>query len=205
MTLSKSDKESSQHIPVREESTGPEGAPEVPDDLTALENKLEEKTKEAEENYDRLLRLAADMENLKKRQERERAELLQFANENLIKELLPVVDNLELALEHGRQQEAPAPFLEGIDRVHQGFLKALERFGVTPLESVGQPFDPAFHNAMMQEETVEVPDCIITKELQKGYLLNQRLLRPAMVVVARNPQSIEKTSCQTDSTVQEEK
>jgi molecular chaperone GrpE len=145
------------------------------------------------------------MENLKKRQERERAELRQFANENLIKELLPVVDNLERALEHGRQLEAPAPFLEGIERVYQGFLKALERFGVTPLESVGQPFDPAFHNAMMQEETTAVPDCNITKELQKGYLLNQRLLRPAMVVVARNPQNPQETSCQTDSTVQEEK
>ena len=99
-----------------------------------LQQQLEEKTKEAEENYDRgLLRLAADMENLKKRLEREKADLLQFANENLIKELLPVVDNLELALEHGRQLEAPAPFLEGIEMVHQGFLKALDRFGVTPL------------------------------------------------------------------------
>ena len=78
-------------------------SPESPGDLAELRQKLEEKTKEAEENYVRLLRLAADMENLKKRQERERAELLQFANENLIKELLPVVDNLERALEHGRQ------------------------------------------------------------------------------------------------------
>jgi molecular chaperone GrpE len=205
MALSKSDKESSQHIPVQEEATGPAGPLEVLDDLTALQNKLEEKTKEAEENYARLLRLAADMENLKKRQERELAELRQFANENLIKELLPVVDNLERALEHGRQLEAPAPFLEGIERVHQGFLRALERFGVTPLESVGQPFDPAFHNAMMQEETTAVPDCNITKELQKGYLLNQRLLRPAMVVVARNPQNPQETSGQTASTVQEEK
>lgn len=205
MALSESDKESPQHIPVREESTGPAGPPEVPGDLAALQHKLEEKTQEAEENYARLLRLAADMENLKKRQERERSELRQFANENLIKELLPVVDNLERALEHGRQLEAPAPFLEGIERVYQGFLKALERFGVTPLESVGQPFDPAFHNAMMQEETTTVPDCNITKELQKGYLLNQRLLRPAMVVVARNPQNPIETSCQTGSTVQEEK
>ena len=112
----------------------------------------------------------------------------QFANENLIKELLPVVDNLERALEHGRQAEAPEAFLEGIDLVHQGFLKALARFGVTPLDSVGQPFDPAFHNAVMQEEAPEVPDCTVLKELQKGYLMHQRLLRPAMVVVARNTQ-----------------
>jgi molecular chaperone GrpE len=178
---------------------------EMPSDLAELQEKLQEKTKEAEENYARLLRMAADMENLKKRQERERAELLQYANEGLIKELLPVVDNLERALEHGRQLETPPPLLEGIDMVYQGFLKALGKFGVTPLESVGQQFDPAFHNAVMQEETDQVPDCNVTKELQKGYLMNQRLLRPAMVVVARNQHDTATKTCQTDSTVQEEK
>lgn len=149
-----------------------------------LQQQLEQKAQEAEEHYDRLLRLAADMENLKKRQERDRAELLQFANEKLLKELLPVVDNLELALEHGRQAKAPAAFLEGIELVHQGLLKTLTQFGVTPIDSVGQPFDPAFHNAVVQEEASGVPDHTVLKELQKGYLLQNRLLRPAMVVVA---------------------
>lgn len=173
-----------------------------PTDMAQLQQQLEEKSQEAQENYDRVLRLAADMENLKKRLERERADLLQFANENLIKELLPVVDNLELALEHGRQAETPAPFLEGIDLVYQGFLKALARFGVTPLVSVGQKFDPAYHNAVIQEAAQEVPDCTVLKEMQKGYLLHGRLLRPAMVVVARNNPE---TGCQSDSsTVQEE-
>ena len=157
-----------------------------PTELGQLQQQLEEKTKEAQENFDRALRLAAEMENLKKRLEREKAEMLQFANENLIKELLPAVDNLELALEHGRQGETPAPFLEGIELVHQGFLKTLGRFGVTPLLAVGQPFDPAYHNAVMQEAAPEVPDCTVLKELQKGYLMHNRLLRPAMVVVARN-------------------
>jgi molecular chaperone GrpE len=173
-------------------------APALPSDPAELQKQLSEKTQEAEEHYSRLLRLAADMENLRKRQDKERADLLLYANENLIKELLPVVDNLERALEHGRQSEAPDAMLEGIDLVYQGFLKALAKFGVTPLNSVGQQFDPAFHNAVMQEETTEVPDCTITKELQKGYLMNQRLLRPAMVVVARNNQDTENTSCQTD-------
>jgi len=190
----------------------PEGAPEAPPlaeaappappaDMPQLQLQLEEKTREAQENYERYLRLAAEMENLKKRLEREKADLLQFANENLIKELLPVVDHLELALEHGRQAETPAPFLEGLELVHQGFLKALGRFGVTPLAAVGQKFDPAYHNAVMQEAAAEVPDCTVLKELQKGYLLHGRLLRPAMVVVARNTQE---TSSQTDSTDQEE-
>jgi len=170
-------------------------APRLPAELAQVQQQLEEKTKEAQENYDRALRLAAEMENMKKRLEKEKAELLQFANENLIKELLPVVDNLELALEHGRQSETPAPFLDGIELVHQGFLKALARFGVTPLVAVGQPFDPAYHNAVMQEETTDAEDCAILKELQKGYLLQSRLLRPAMVVVAKNTQ---KTSCPID-------
>jgi len=160
-------------------------AADITDDAAA---RLLEKTKEAEEYHDRLLRLAAEMENLKKRLEREKGELLQFANENLIKELLPVVDNLELALEHGRRQDAPPALLEGIELVHHGFLKALARFGVTPLNGVGEPFDPAFHNAVLEEETSEAPDCTVTKELQRGYLMHRRLLRPAMVVVARNPQ-----------------
>ncbi len=185
-----------------EAPASPQAAAAPPADLAQLQQQLEEKTGEAQENYDRALRLAAEMENLKKRLEREKADLLQFANENLIKELLPVVDNLELALEHGRQADTPAPFLEGIELVHQGFLKALARFGVTPLVAVGEPFDPAYHNAVMQEETQEVPDCTVLKELQKGYLLQNRLLRPAMVVVARN--TMENTACQSDKKVQEE-
>ncbi len=202
MTLSKSDK-GSQETETLNEKTAPEVTPEISGDLTELQHQLQEKTQEAAENYDRLLRLAADLENLKKRQERERADLLQFANEGLVKELLPVVDNLERALEHGRQLEAPEALLEGIDLVCQGFLKVLGRFGVTPLDSVSQQFDPAFHNAVMQEEAPEFPDNRVIKELQKGYLLNQRLLRPAMVVVARNPQNTENT--QTDTMVQEER
>ena len=193
--------------PSPEGKTAPGVSPKSPEssgDLEELRQTLAEKAEAAEENYARLLRLAADMENLKKRQERERAELLQFANENLVKELLPVVDNLERALDHGRQQKAPKALLEGIEMVHHGFLKALDRFGVTPFDSVGQHFDPAFHNAMMQEEAPGVPDCRVIKELQKGYLMHQRLLRPAMVVVARNTQN-ETTSGPNDSTVQEEK
>ncbi len=202
MTVSKSDKGSTE-TPAPKETTTAGAAPGVSGGLAELQEQLQEKTKEAEDNYIRLLRLAADMENLKKRQERERAEVLQFANENLVKELLPVVDNLERALDHGRQLDAPEALMEGIDLVYQGFLKALERFCVTPIHSVGQHFDPAFHNAVMQEETSNAPDGSVIKELQKGYLMNQRLLRPAMVVVARNPQN-DPSSSRNDSTLQEE-
>jgi molecular chaperone GrpE len=170
------------------EGVEPTAAPseELPTDSEELKNLLAQKTQEAEEYYDRLLRLAAELENIKKRQEREVAELRQFANENLLKELLPVLDNLERALEHGRQSEAPEALMDGLDLVSQDFFKVLGRFGVTPIDSVGEPFDPAYHHAMMEEEVPEVEDQTVLKELQKGYLLQNRLLRPAMVVVSRN-------------------
>jgi molecular chaperone GrpE len=170
------------------EGVAPNGGPaeELPNDTEELKNLLAQKTKEAQENYDRYLRLAAELENIKKRQERETAELRQFANENLLKELVPVLDNLERALEHGRQAEAPEALMEGLDLVNQDFLKVLGRFGVTPINSVGERFDPAYHHAVMEEEAPEVEDQTVLKELQKGYMLQNRLLRPAMVVVSRN-------------------
>jgi molecular chaperone GrpE len=167
-----------------EETTVP--AEELPTDTEELQARLVEKTKEAQENYDRYVRLAAELENIKKRQERQISELRQFANENLLKELLPVLDNLERALEHGRQAEAPEALMEGLDLVSQDFLKVLGRFGVTPINSVGERFDPAYHHAVMEEEAPEVEDQTVMKELQKGYFLQNRLLRPAMVVVSRN-------------------
>ena len=175
----------------------PIAAPQAaaPGEAVDLESQLAAKQKEVAEYHDRLLRLAAEMENLKKRQEKERAELLRFANESLIKELLPVVDHLELAMEHGRQQDTSPSFLEGLELVHQGFLKALGRFGVTPLDSVGQNFDPVYHHAVMEAADPDAQEGQVIKEMQKGYLYHQRLLRPAMVVVASNSP---KTSSQTD-------
>jgi molecular chaperone GrpE len=161
-------------------------AEELPTDPEELKNLLIQKTQEAEENYNRFLRLAAEMENMKKRQEREVGEVRQYANENLLKDFVPVLDNLERALEHGRQADAPEALMEGLDLVSQDFLKVLSRFGVQSIDSVGKRFDPAFHHAVMEEEAPEMEDQTVLKELQKGYLLNNRLLRPAMVVVSRN-------------------
>lgn len=163
--------------------TSPE---ELPTDPEELQNLVVQKTQEAKENYDRVLRLAAELDNLKKRHERELSEVRQFANENLLRELLPVLDNLERALEHGRQNETPEALMEGLDLVYQDFLKVLGRFGITPLDSVGERFNPTYHHAVMEEEAPEVEDQTVLKELQKGYLLQNRLLRPAMVVVSRN-------------------
>ncbi len=149
---------------------------------------LERENQELKEKNDHLLRHVADMENFRKRLEKERADLREFANESLIKELLPVVDNLELALEHGRRQDSDSALLEGIENVLKGFQQVITKFGVTPIQALGEKFDPAFHNAVMQQEDDSVADQTIIQELQKGYLLKNRLLRPAMVVVARKPQ-----------------
>ena len=193
MSLSKDKGEKIKVTIAAAEEPKPEAAPAA--EPAEAPKQQTEKPAETQDYYERLLRCVAEMDNLKKRLEKEKADLLQFANESLIKELLPVVDNLERALGHGRQLDAPPPLMEGLELVYQGFLKALTRFGVTPIDCVGQNFDPAFHNAVMQEETTEVPDCTILKELQKGYFLQSRLLRPAMVAVAKNSQ---KTSCPID-------
>lgn len=168
--------------PEAEAAASEEASPEGKD----LESLLAQKTQEAQEYYDRLLRLAAELENVKKRQEREMAEWRQYAHEGLIRELLPVLDNLERAMEHGRQAGAPEALMEGLDLVRQDFLKVLNRFGVTPVESLGEPFNPAYHHAVMEEDAPELEDKTVLRELQKGYLLQNRLLRPAMVVVSRN-------------------
>jgi molecular chaperone GrpE len=160
-----------------------------PESLLRQLAEKERENQELKEKNDQLLRHVADMENFKKRLEKERADLKEFANESLIKELLPVVDNLELALDHGRQQESGSALLEGVENVLKGFLQVMTKFGVTPIQAQGEKFDPAFHNAVMQQEDDAAEDQSILQELQKGYLLKNRLLRPAMVVVARKPGS----------------
>jgi len=159
-----------------------------PDTLMRQLAEKEEEIKELREKNEQLLRLVADVENFRKRLEKERADLRDYANESLLKELLPVLDNLELALNHGRDQEACAALVAGVENVLKGFRQAIAKFGVTPIEALGEKFDPAFHNAVMQQEDNTVADQTVIQELQKGYLLKNRLLRPAMVVVARNPQ-----------------
>jgi molecular chaperone GrpE len=153
-----------------------------------LEARLQEKEKEAKDNYDRFLRLSAELENYKKRMEKEKSETYRFANECLIKEMLPVLDNLERALEHGRKAEDPKAVLEGVEMTHKGFKSVLEKYGVTRVEALGEEFDPNRHEAVMvQEDAGQLPGRVIS-ELQTGYLLHDRLVRPAMVVVSKKPE-----------------
>ena len=163
---------------------------EVDDPMKDLETKLEAKDQEAKENYDRLLRVSAEFENYKKRTSRELEEFRKFANQSLIKEMLSVVDNLELAMNSTNGHKTiDQGLLQGLDMTHKEILKVFEKFHVKPIEAQGQLFDPAFHEAVMQEETDEFDENTVINELQKGYLIHDRLLRPSMVVVARSKAS----------------
>ena len=177
----------------------PQSKPEMTDPVELenpmedLEAKLEAKEQEAKENYDRLLRVSAEFENYKKRASRDLAELRKFANQSLIKEMLSVIDNLELAMNSTNGHKTiDQGLLQGLDMTHNEILKVFEKFNVKPIEAKGQAFDPTFHEAVMQEATDEFDENTVINELQKGYLIHDRLLRPAMVVVARPKESTDK-------------
>jgi molecular chaperone GrpE len=166
----------------------PEGGSQTSetDVIAELEKKLEAARQEAQANYDRLLRTTAEFENYKKRSARELQDFRKYANETLLMELLPVVDNLELAVktarEDGNGQESLA---DGIDLTLKEILRVLNKFGVQAVEALNQPFDPVFHQAVVGEESDKHPKNTVIQELQKGYTLHDRLLRPSMVVVAK--------------------
>lgn len=142
---------------------------------------------ERDDYKDRYMRLAAEFENYKKRSERERADFLRRANENIIKELLPVLDNLERAIEHGRAPGAQEALLEGVDMIAQELKKLLTRHGLADVVALGQPFNPELHQAVMQQDDDTVPENTVINEMQKGYVFHDRLLRPSMVVVSKRP------------------
>ncbi|MBI4412982.1 MAG: nucleotide exchange factor GrpE, partial [candidate division NC10 bacterium] len=134
---------------------------------------------------DRLLRVVAEFDNYKKRMARDRAELTRTANEELLLEFLPVLDNLERALAAARRTNSTEALAEGVDLVLRLFQAVLERSGVKPIDSVGQPFDPNVHQAVAAVESADGADQTVVEEVQRGYWLHTKVLRPAMVKVAR--------------------
>jgi len=149
-----------------------------------LETQLAEARQEAGENYEKLLRLAAEFENYKKRMEREKQNTLKFAEESIIRELLPTIDNLERALELGHQSDDRQALLEGIEMTRKCLLASLEKFGLQQMQSTGEPFDPNFHEALTMEAASETPANHVLKEFQKGYMYKDRLIRAAKVIVS---------------------
>jgi molecular chaperone GrpE len=155
-----------------------------------LEEALAQKEAESSANWDKFLRERADLENYRKRVQKEKEELLKYGNESLLLEILPVIDSMERALSHSSEDSISA-VIEGINLTLTMLLSIIKKFGVTSIEAKGKPFDPAFHQAMNQVESAEHAPNTIVEEFQKGYLLNDRLLRAALVSVATAPRKVD--------------
>jgi molecular chaperone GrpE len=154
-------------------------------EIASLYADLEEARVKLQESEDNLLRLAAEFENTKKRLQRERETSLKYAEENVLKELLPGIDNIERAMEQGRETDSVESLMEGVELTRKGLLSTLDKFGVKPIESVGEPFDPNIHEAVAMEETDELEPNRVLKEFQKGYVYKDRLLRATKVIVSK--------------------
>ncbi|MFZ7113445.1 MAG: nucleotide exchange factor GrpE [Desulfatiglandales bacterium] len=150
-----------------------------------LREKLKKVEQEKQTNFDLYLRAQAEMENMKKRAKKEKEDWLRYANETLIKELLPVMDNLENAITHSNSEHSFDALREGVELTLKGMKDSLMKSGVEEVKAQGEAFDPCFHEAVSELEDVSVKSGTVIHELQKGYLLNQRLIRPAKVVVSR--------------------
>ncbi|MBW2367245.1 MAG: nucleotide exchange factor GrpE [Deltaproteobacteria bacterium] len=174
-----------------EEDTGP---------LESLQNELDAAKTEASQNYDRLLRVSAEFENYKKRAVRDSQELRKYANEEFVKLMLPVVDNLERAIESADDSAGSnASLLEGVKLTLTELLKMFDRFYIKAIDAIDQPFDPMFHQAIMQEGSDEKPENTVIREMQKGYLMHDRLIRPSMVVVSTGKLETETSKPDTET------
>jgi len=161
---------------------------EETDPLQKLMQEIVVAKEEAGKNWDLYLRERADLENARKRHQRDREEAIRFANDRLLREMIPVLDNLERAVGHAEQgDDDNQGLLEGVNMTINQFRKVLEDFGVKPINALGEDFDPNLHQAMGQVETTDQAPNTVISEFQKGYLLNDRLLRPSLVMVARAP------------------
>jgi molecular chaperone GrpE len=167
------------------EAGGALGEGTVAESPEALREAVAAKSREVERLQDRLLRLQAEFENFKKRMAREKTEYLKYAHEGLVLEFLPILDNLERAMASARAEAGSTPLLEGIEMIARLFRAVLEKAGVKPMEVVGQPFDPAYHQAVEQVESSHGDVSVVMGEVQRGYLIDGRVLRPAMVKVSR--------------------
>ncbi len=148
--------------------------------------KLKEEAASAGEYWDKMLRLQADFENTRKRLEKERQEFVKFANGGIILELLNVLDDLERTVELAQSQHQDlSAFLKGVEMILVHLYEMLKEHGVKPIEAQGKLFDPNYHEALMQVENKDLPEHTIVEELQKGYLLNERVIRTAKVKVSK--------------------
>ncbi|MDR3090321.1 MAG: nucleotide exchange factor GrpE [Desulfobulbaceae bacterium] len=169
-------------------------AVEAAAEANIIRQELAAAQEEAAQHKDKLLRLAAEFENYKKRMERDRLTSLKYAGEFILKEMLSVVDNLERAIAAGQIESASAEanlaaLSEGLRLTHRNLTNSLEKFEVKAIDSIGKPFDPNTHEALTVEESDDMPVGHVLKEFEKGYFFKDRLLRPAKVIVAAEKKS----------------
>ena len=146
---------------------------------------------------DKYMRLAAEFENYKKRAQRDQSDSIRYANESLLKNLLSTIDNLERAIQSGKDAGTTGPLLEGIELTHKQILETVGKLGVRQVSSAGGVFDPNIHQAVAQVESDTAEPNTVVEEFQKGYFLHDRILRPAMVTVAKEKsEQTEPTSAQ---------
>lgn len=169
-----------------EDGQAEDDAGEEEDDLAAAFEKAQTK---AGENHENMLRIAAEFENYKKRILREQENLLKYAEENILKELLPSIDNLERAMSHEHNMDDVSVLMQGVEMTLKGLLSTLDKFGCKPIESVGKPFDPNFHEAIAMESSSEIPEQSIINEFEKGYLYKDRLIRASKVIVSKGDEN----------------
>jgi molecular chaperone GrpE len=163
----------------------------VPEPLTPGQiEDLKNRAAKADDNWERLLRVTADLENFKKRALREREEAIKFANESLMKKLIPVLDNFDMALTAASQNQAAAnaqSLQTGVAMILQQLRSALVESGLEEVDAAGKAFDPNWHEAVSQQESADTPEGNVLQQLRKGYKLRDRLIRPATVIVAKKP------------------
>ncbi len=158
-----------------------------------LEAKIAEVEQTLETTRDQLLRRTAELENMRRRHQQEREQLVFEANKRLILDLLGIVDDLERTIEHASESvddraATKDPMAQGIELIYKSFLKTLERYSVHPMQTVGEPFDPMKHDALLEEPRDDVAPGMVTREIQRGYLLNENILRHAKVFVSKLPE-----------------
>lgn len=156
-----------------------------PVDAEELRAELDKSRAEATEYLDSLQRFKAEFENFRKRMLREQSEFLKLASQGVIGEVLPVIDNFERALDHEGHGDQFDDYQDGMKLVHDQLLEALAKEGLTPVEPIGQLFDPNLHAAVMQEESDEFPEGTVLRVLEKGYILHDHIIRHAKVSVAK--------------------
>jgi len=167
-----------------EESSEASQEEEVQKELTP-DQEMARMQQEMEEANDMMLRLAAELDNYKKRVAKERESLIRYAAQDILQELIPVLDNFERAIESARKSNDFDSFLEGVKMIYKNMHDAMGRKGLVRIDAVGETFDPNIHEAVMQINSEEYPENVVAEELQKGYMLHDRVVRPSMVVVSK--------------------